>query len=362
MRIDNWNQFLIDESVVYLSTPFKNILRRLDHPIAKALLETEGTNPKDDISLVHFDVNSDNFLIFNTSKNVSSILKNYWKREDDFFDSKISKHITDEYLPGLGDDLWTLANWGSSNLIHHNLFGGKGTLTGNDDPWFKSTSPIKVGKLVNKLLPGRFSPGEIEDFTNILKSIVEKEKTSFKIVEGKDIENYYQTINYDRSGGTLNNSCMLNKPSSYFEIYTKNPDKVRLLVMEKADKVVGRAFVWKLNFCNDLNGIKIPVEYFLDRIYSTKDSLVHNFHSFAIKEGWAYRTVNHYEHPERITFQGKNLNVNMGVVLGDFNYSKYPYMDTFKIYDTENKTLHNEEDKSSDGTDLLLTRTDGEWR
>lgn len=366
MKIYNWDEFLIDESVIYLSPPFKKMLKGIDHPIAKELLELEGQNPKDDISLIHFDTELESPLVFNTSKNVCNLLRKNWEEpgqyDPDFFDSEVSRYITDDYLPGLGEDLWLLANWDGRTNLRNRMFGGKGTFNNQHNPWLKSANPIKIGKLVNKLLPGKFTPGDIESFTNILKSIEDANKVTFKIVEGKEIEYYYKRDNYDLNSGTIGNSCMTDKPSEFFNLYTKNPDKVRLLTLVKGSSVIGRAFVWKLNSCNDYMGKAIPAEYFLDRVYSPKDSTVINFIDYAEKEGWAWRTHNTYSDPDKITFNKKNYSgISMSVKLGDFDYSKYPYLDTMKLYDKGAKTLYNSERIENFG-EILLTRTDGSYR
>jgi hypothetical protein len=69
----------------------------------------------------------------------------------------------------------------------------------------------------------------------------------FEIVEGDEIAKWYRYENYAENKGTLGNSCMRDKRDSFFEIYTKNPEVCRMLILKEDDKILGRALIWKLN-------------------------------------------------------------------------------------------------------------------
>src|SRR5690606_25207707 len=93
---------------------------------------------------------------------------------------KIDKNISDEIF--------------SSNNINRVYLSGR--------------SEIKIGKFINKLFNKEFSDKEIEDFVNLFKSEMKKKTEVFEIVEGDDIEYWYNCDNYLNKKGNLGNSCM----------------------------------------------------------------------------------------------------------------------------------------------------------
>ena len=90
--------------------------------------------------------------------------------------------------------------------------------------------------------------------------------------------------NYFSSHGALGGSCMADEGKSTFRVYTENQKKVQLLILIDGDgKIHGRALVWKLK--------ESPCEakYFMDRVYTNRDSDVNRFKDFANNEGWFYK-------------------------------------------------------------------------
>ena len=86
-----------------------------------------------------------------------------------------------------------------------------------------------------------------------------------ELVSGPKIAKYYKKENTaDVPGSEICKSCMIGKPDSVFDIYTKNPDSVSLLVRLKEGKVSARALVWKLTEPSDC--------IYLDKIYSVVNS------------------------------------------------------------------------------------------
>ena len=59
-----------------------------------------------------------------------------------------------------------------------------------------------------------------------------------KILEGYNRKNYY-----GEDGGTLHKSCMTNK-FNFLNLYTHNPNQIKLAVIYINDKVAARCFVW----------------------------------------------------------------------------------------------------------------------
>ena len=136
-----------------------------------------------------------------------------------------------------------------------------------------------------------------------------------------------------------------------FNIYVNNPDVCRLLVLLNEDnKLIGRALVWKLEKMNIVKD-EDP-GFFMDRQYTIKDSDVEKFRDYAKKEGWSYKSYNNHHSFGTVNYKGEDRNVEMtvqvGRIGGDYDYQRYPYMDTFRRYDPRIGKLYNDEDQESE--------------
>lgn len=353
--LSKYNQFKlelllerINESVIYFSPNFRKLLSKMvDNEIANDLLEVEVTDIKPDITFVDLDSEKDDYLTFTTMKNVAKQL-----------DDGSYKHIKEiENLPKEGD------NWEDKesrisiiNTIHkHPVLS---------DLFKKSRNPVRIGKFVNKVLgTTKYNSTQVEEFVNKLRASKEQSGEKFLIVEGDDIAFWYKTENYAEIKGQLGNSCMREKPSSFFEIYVKNPEVCRMLVLLEDDKLIGRALIWKLSYAKSYGKNLEGIVYFMDRQYTTKDSDVDKFRSYAVENGWAYKSNNNHHSLEPITYNDETFNCSMSVDIKDLSYDRYPYMDTFRRFDPSNKSLHNdEEDSSNYEGDYILDHTDGTYR
>ena len=130
---------------------------------------------------------------------------------------------------------------------------------------------------------------------------------------------------------------MRDESARIFKIYTENPKKVKLLIyVDGDDKVHGRALVWKVK--------KSPCDsrYFMDRIYTNRDSDVNRFKKFADTEGWFYKKVMNSHVEENVLFSYKGADIAGEVVVkldGDFN--SYPFIDTMCFLGKDKKYLSN---------------------
>ncbi len=178
---------------------------------------------------------------------------------------------------------------------------------------------------------------DIEDLVNRYKSVSDDSEDTFKFkfLIGQQIIYGYDTNNYSSNRGALGDSCM-NDESSYFDIYTDNKDKVRLLVLENDGKIFGRALVWKLD--------KSPcdAEYFMDRVYTNYDYHVNTFIEYAKSNGWMYKKKMSYGNDEAVRFIYNNQDVfgEIRVSLnGDFD--EYPFLDTIPFLSRKKDELSN---------------------
>ena len=107
----------------------------------------------------------------------------------------------------------------------------------------------------------------------------------------------------------------------YFGIYVQNPEVCQLLIKRSdfdSDKITSRALVWKLR-----NG-----DYFMDRVYYSKDSEVLLYKEYAIREGWAYKKNQSTGSYNTMIGNGDVYTKSLEVQLEKWKFKKYPYLDT----------------------------------
>ena len=295
--LSNYIDFIFEavakqEMRLYYSDEFRNVLKRIQDKssIAQALLSSEDSNQMLDIYT----------LIDVTEKNdtISLIQVNRITRGNPDLGETLPYNIRDKKK---GSEFWT-----------------------------KARTEIGIGRWTRRIFTevhkSTVLDSKIEEFVNLYKSAIDGEDLSkFELVSGKDIKKWYHENNYDQIRGQLGNSCMrYNKCQNFLDIYTKNPEVCQLLILksdDEKDKIIGRALIWKLTDGN----------YYMDRIYTINDSDRLLFQDYA--------RINKIEN----SYDG-NSSLKLEVKLGDYTYEKYPYMDTFVVYNPTTKILRDDED------------------
>ncbi len=151
----------------------------------------------------------------------------------------------------------------------------------------KNRQEIRIGRVVRGLLSAHkitgFSDSQIEKFVNDFRAILKVMNdafSNFEIVDGEDLLFWYHRKNYlDPNKGNLGSSCQAVGRRDWLEIYIKNPETVKLVILrseEKYDKIIGRALLWKLD----------DGSYLMDNIYVMKDSDQKIFLEYAKHNGW----------------------------------------------------------------------------
>jgi len=235
--------------------------------------------------------------------------------------------------------------------------------------WSTSRNSIKVGRLVRAILKAYGSKvvdKDMEEFTNTYKATFDFTQDvlkQFDIVKGDDISYWYDNSDEERyvsGGGTLNNSCMAESPSEYFDMYCNNTNEIQMVILYGddgeikdgkfvSDQIKGRALLWKAN----IDGV---AGTFMDRIYTSNDSDVELFKQYAEKNNWWYKKSQSMEPRETITngsrsiYKGAILTVKLTGNGG--TWDRYPYMDTMCYLNQDSDTLTN-----SDDEDLEIDRT-----
>jgi len=216
---------------------------------------------------------------------------------------------------------------------------------------------------VFKNIPGK----EVEIFSTLFRNLACRPQFSLRVVRGSEIRDLYHYESYESDCGSLGASCMrYDSCQDYMDLYVENRENISMLAMKNSeDGLIGRALLW------DFDGYKI-----MDRIYTTNDEK----YAFYFKE-WAKK--NNYLHKsgqnwfDTMSFDGpdgKKQTLKLSVKLSSFDYSSYPYMDTFKFWSPESGAFSNYQpegrfytlcapDGSRYGSDyLVLDAIDGVFR
>jgi hypothetical protein len=334
--ISKYSSFLlekaINESTLYVSPTILKRLQGIDSEIARDLIAQLGQDIKPDATFLD-ESEKEGELTFITMKNAKKKLSEIYPNDENF--------IKNVEMPNTGDKR------------HYSKLVAKQLKDYEPQFWKQSRNPIKVGRLVNQIFPGKYTAPEVEAFVNMFKSSDAKETQRFILVDGEEIEKYYWHENYKEMSGDLGKSCMAKK--KFFDIYVQNPEVCRLLVLLEGDLVIGRSLIWTLD-SNDKNE---NIECFMDRQYTIEQSDVLKFTDYAKEKGWAYKTHNNHSSYSGVTYNGEHLNCEMSVKVKPKDYDEYPYMDTFKRYDWKTGMLFNDEDKDGNEGQYILEDTGG---
>lgn len=334
---------MINETYIYYSPDLVKVLKRIDNEISKDLLSISKTDIKPDVTFVNLDPGKEEYLSFTTARNAGNNISKIWTHTgpDEWFSSVLNN-----------SDLEAIWKAHQANK--------------EGDVYSKSRNSLRIGRFINKVFPGKYNDKQIEEFVNSFKASLES-GDKFEIVEGDEIALWYNYRNYLEVKGSLGNSCMKEKSYNIFNIYTKNPEVCRMLILKDGDKITGRALIWKLASIKRSGKEVEGVEYFLDRQYTIDDSDVVKFRNYAKEQGWAYKAHNNHHSLDPIIFNDDEFNADMTVQLketskGTYDYMNYPYVDTFRRYNPDTGVLYNDEesDESYQGN-YLLQSTDGRY-
>jgi hypothetical protein len=182
---------------------------------------------------------------------------------------------------------------------------------------------VKPGAFVSKVFPS-IDPREVEKFSNLYKTNINKPRFNLSIVNGESIRQYYHYDTYaDNGRGSLANSCMKHEPcQKYLDIYVQNPDIISMLIMkDDFGKLIGRALLWKTE------DHKI-----MDRIYTINDEVLSfYFRKWATDNGYLYKSEQNWFNTlnfENMRIKKHILRIDLTLNIPKHRY--YPYMDTFK--------------------------------
>ena len=234
-----------------------------------------------------------------------------------------------------------------------------------ENNWENGRVKIKIGRFVRKFLTEfsfknfKVTDTLIEKFVNLYKSYFSRDTSKLKIFEGEEILKYYLEDNYHTLNGgrfgSLWNSCMRQpERNKFMKLYSKNKDKVKLLVFfSDDDKVRARALLWE--------GVKdhkdSTKEYkFMDRIYYVYDHDINFFKDWAKENGYISKWEQSAKTELLFDIDGEVKRLQLYVNLDDSGLSYYPYLDTFKNFYVSRNRFSNSQNYNFD---YVLVQSNG---
>lgn len=366
-----FNEYTINESKLFLSDNFIDILNSIKSPISKVILDSNEKNiDKLNVNYVDMDKDKNDEVSFTQDSRILRDLKakdlyvkvagGDWisaKHEGgkDFSDLFTEFGITDIYLnfaatdtifellgskvakaDGIeyclckdvsDDELYIISKDGVKRV--DNIEDRAGFM----EKYYKLyRNRMKIGRLVRSLLNdigAKFSDKDIEEFVNEYKAKIDNINNIeqyFEIVNGEDIRYWYSVDNHYAQEGSLGGSCMrYDECQEYLDIYVDNKT-VDLLILKSpndSEKIIGRALLWTLT----------DGSTFMDRVYVCKDFYSKIFKEYASKNNWLHkRSDNSQEDCDVVKPDGSMREGKLEVKVNGYEYEKYPYADTLKFY------------------------------
>jgi hypothetical protein len=385
--LKKFNDFMLEslllESNLIFSDKFRNLLTKIDSPVAKGLIDSENK----DLTLTnnYIDVGDDKEQMTFIPDRRAQQLTSSENREKYCYwvgSSGILKHTPGnadmfkllEYEP-TGDRAYHPNNSEKGEILKQVVsptsgktyckvqFPGGITVINKEQlrfddvtklPFTQFRQPIRIGRGIRPILNSaglKFSDSEIEQFVNKYRSEYDKMNDAFRlfeVVEGDLIAHWYNHENYElgRGRGQLGNSCMCAVPARYLEIYTANPDVCKLVILKTEDgkKIKGRALLWKLSTPENL--------MYMDRIYTHLDSDIELFRQYCKFRKWNYKEANvSTENTSYITPEGNTEHpAKLSVIVKAKDYNSYPYLDTLKYYQPDTGELTTDDEHYGRGS------------
>lgn len=286
----NFLQGIVLEKEVILSSNIALLLKKIDDPIAKKLLELQG---KGDIDNSYIDLDEESGMVSYLSSNREKLLS-------------------------------------------------------DEEKWTVGRQKIKIGRLVKAVFKKEnidISEHQLEQFVSKYLALQTEDKSYFKIVKGNNIAKWYLEDNYfgdNKDSYSLGNSCMRYEfCQRFFQVYTKSENVSLLVLLDKeTDKEVGRALLWD-NCIGTNNNVKFT---FMDRIYCYKTYMEDLFINYAESKGYWYKSFqgNDPLTPLRNNRSNRFMFFKVEIVNIDPN-ADLPYLDTLKFYCPDEDILTNDE-------------------
>lgn len=365
------NPDLISEGIIYFSPTFRNIVKKVFDTtvdsqvkaIAKIIYNQNGGRIKDDITFVDISPDKSDYITHLKNNNLKKIpnlvkLNPYFSTETDIGTDAVDHMYYNMWRQEQSSD--SSGTDGTSGVSGTDGTSGSSGTSSGQGPWdSESRLYLRLSRLVNKIIEDdRFSIRDKENFVNEMRAAIESSKTEFRIVEGEEIRKFYREEVHSAQTGSLKTSCMRHDQcSEYLDIYVNNPQVCKMVILvNKGGKIDGRALLWKLHSSHP------EIDMFMDRIYSIDPPMIEPlFNTWARQNGYSHKQENNFRNLSGVVLpDGSVVRANMSVKCEGI-YKKFPYIDTFRIYDPKKGILVNSDDEKDPGNagKYLLASTDG---
>ena len=170
----------------------------------------------------------------------------------------------------------------------------------------KNAQRTTPGKIVQTILKTcmKFKPVDIDNFTKSYYLYNDKLVNGFfNVLEGEEIRKYYHEDLYAKTkpnyeSSTLGKSCMrYSNTQPYLDMYAKNGDRIKLLVLLRDDKVVARSLIWYDAKVVDTSNKYAEIKRinFIDRIYTIDPKDEERFKNWAKTNNFYYKGKQSYD-------------------------------------------------------------------
>ena len=267
-----------------------------------------------------------NMIPFESKKSETNLPLIYSKKFKDFIPDSLKFLLDYEHI--YYSDISYVSTSDKNNMITCLSINNYKKLENKSEVW---TTPLRqnmtIGRFLNKVISNE-KRIVIEDYVNDYKFSFNLDKSdigTFKKIGGEEMRKWYLEKNYAYGGGSLNQSCMRHdKSQKRLAIYTQNPEKLRMLIiLNKEDKLIGRALLWKLDFPQNA--------FYMDRIYTVEDYINKFFIDYAKRMNFLTKE---YVDKNKLT-----LRVHLKKDFGPATVN--PFMDTFKFFVKKGNYLTN---------------------
>jgi hypothetical protein len=325
-----FEEYLKLDAPLYYSQPLKDTLAALANKgdkVAKFLYYSEqSTENQSDITFVDLGTGNDKVSFIQVNRVLRMIDKEMGDPESKN-QGQLKGQLEQDYL----DKMYRFKN------------------NTNSAVWKEQRTELQVGRFATKIIQKSkdtnaksLTQNDINAFVDNFKAYRDfqtTKKDKFEIVQGEEIRKWYDEDTYEDAKYHLNNSCMrYDRCQRYLNIYTENPNQVTMVIMKGMDpnKIIGRALIWKLSDGN----------IYLDRPYANNDEDVNLFKQWGRDKGYSVYGGG-YDHKE--------------VTLDKSDFQHYPYMDTFKYLNRDEKLLSTDSNDFDDGNEnwIKLESTGG---
>lgn len=197
---------------------------------------------------------------------------------------------------------------------------------------------------------------DIEKAVSVLQSLLKS--TTIQELDKTEICRVYNAKNYlypylnseSPKRGILSQSCMRYESCQRYLKFFDNIEDIKILVMTHNNKLIARALLWETQ-----QGVKV-----MDRVYYTEQYQEVTFVTKANENGWLHYRRTATDGFELLDKDNNIIDDHFTVkLIDDAKIEYFPYLDTFKYYDSKLGRLSNKPFNTNSNLEILLNNPSG---